>query len=289
MRRLASIVIARKPLWIAAILLFVAAPAPPARANVGAEGEPTFGISGWFKNPPRLNEEATLLVRIWGGDAYDHPSTSVGRISIPDGITIVSGDTVSVARVDRHSRRRAERVVSLVLRPTRPGSYVIRGRLEIDAGEEHGTDQTDFNLPLTLDQDAPVVVQAPRVTRYENVRHGQRYRYAGRYLVPIDSTQALLEEEITEKPKPIVEGVAACHGCAGPPKVLVPFVVMVGSDGRIRDSRFLDIQEEGTTDSNLVAAASAELSQWQFEPAKAGATPVADYVVVRVMVEDRQP
>src|SRR5690349_6405005 len=89
MRRLASIAIARKPLWIAAILLFVAVLAPPARANLGAEGEPTFGISGWFKNPPRLNEEATLLVRIWGGDASDHPVISAARISIPEGIEVV--------------------------------------------------------------------------------------------------------------------------------------------------------------------------------------------------------
>jgi hypothetical protein len=281
MRRPASIVIT--------ILLLAVPTATPARANLGAEGEPTFGISGWFKTPPRLNEDATLLVRIWGGDGYDHPVTSAARISIPEGIQIVSGDTVSVARVDRHSRRRAERVVSLVVRPVRAGSYVIRGRLEIDAGEEHGTDETDFNLPLALEPDTLPVVQAPRVTRYENVRHGQRYRYAGRYLVPIDSTQALLEEEITQKPKPTVEGVASCHGCAGTPRVLVPFVVMVGSDGRIRDSRFLDLQEEGTTDPNLVAAASAALAHWEFEPAKAGAVPVADYVVVRVMVEDGQP
>jgi hypothetical protein len=261
MRPLASIAIARKPLWIAAILLLVAVTASPARANLGAEGEPAFGISGWFRSPPRLNEASTLLVRIWGGDGYDHPVTSVARISIPDGLEIVSGDTVSVARADRHSRKRAERVVSLVIRPVRAGSYVIRGRLEIDAGEERGTDETDFNLPLTLEPDTLSVVHAPRVTRYENVRHGQRYRYAGRYLVPIDSTQALLEEEITAKAKPTVEGVGSCHGCKGPPRSLVPFVVMVGSDGRVRESRFLDMQEEGSTDPNLVAAAGAALSQ----------------------------
>jgi hypothetical protein len=289
MRHPASIINARKPLWIAAILLLVAATAPPARANLGAEGEPAFGISGWFKAPPRLNEPTTLLVRIWGGDAYDHPITSVARISVPEGIEVVSGDTVSVARVDRHSRKRAERVVELVIRPVRYGTFLIHGLLRIDADEEHGSDETDFSLPVTLEPDSPFVAQAPRVTRFENVRHGQRYRYAGRYLVPIDSTQALLEEEITEKPKPTLEGVGSCHGCPGPPRILVPFVVMVGSDGRIRESRFLDMQEEGTTDPALIAAASAALSHWQFEPAKAGAAPVADYVVVRVMVEDVQP
>ena len=70
---------------------------------------------------------------------------------------------------------------------------------------------------------------------------------------------------------------------------VVPFVVMVGSDGRVRESRFLDIQEQGTTDPALVAAASAALSSWQFEPAKANGLPVADYVVVHVPVKDGQP
>ncbi|HYQ88535.1 MAG TPA: hypothetical protein VEU09_02790 [Candidatus Binatia bacterium] len=289
MRPLASIINARTPIWIAAILLLVAAAASPARANLGAEGEPTFGISGWFKAPPRLSEEATLLVRIWGGDASDHPVTSVARISIPEGIEIVSGDTVSVARVDRHSRRRADRVVSLVIRAVRSGNYVIRGRLEIDEGEEHGRDETDFILPLTLEPETLPVAQAPRATRYENVRHGQRYRYAGRYLVPIDSTEALLEEEITAKPKPMAQDTASCHGCPGPLPAAVPFVVMVGSDGRVRDTRFLDIQEEGTIDPNLVAAAGAALAHWQFQPAKAREKPVADYAVVFVPVRDGQP
>lgn len=279
---------------VAAALLFFAAAlasiaAPPARANLGAEGEPTFGISGYFKAPPRLGQAVTLQIRIWGEDEYDHPITSVARISIPEGIEIVSGDTVSVARAYRHSRRRAERVLQLVLRPARYGSFLIRGWLGIDAGEEHGADETDFHLPLTLEPDSSNYARAPRATRYENVRHGQRYRYAGQYLVPIDSTQALLEEEITEKAKPATQEAASCHGCPGPLPIVVPFVAMVGSDGRVRESRFLDIQEEGTTDPALVAAASAALSGWLFTPAKANGVPVADYVVVRVPVKDGQP
>jgi hypothetical protein len=289
MRRPAFILNARTSLGIAAILLLVVALAPPARGNLGAEGEPTFGISGWFKTLPRLNQPTTLLVRIWGGDASEHPITSAARISVPEGIELVSGDTVSVVRADRRSRRRTERVVQLVIRPSRYGTFVIRGRLAIDGGEEHGSDETDFELPLTLEADSLIAEQAPRMTRYENVRHGQRYRYAGRYLVPIDSTQALLEEEITEKPKPTAQDTAFCHSCPGPLPTVVPFVVMVGRDGRIRDSWFLDMQEEGTVDPALVAVASAALARWPFQPAKAGERPVADYVVVRVPVRDGQP
>src|SRR2546422_2259276 len=119
-----------------------------ALANPGAEGEPAFGISGWFKSPPRLNEATQLLVRVWGEDAYDPPVSSVARISIPDGIELVSGDTVSVAHVTKRSRKHAERVIHLVIRPTRLGSYQIRGWLGIDAGAERGADETDFILPL---------------------------------------------------------------------------------------------------------------------------------------------
>jgi len=263
--------------------------ATPARAGLGAEGEPAFGISGYFKSPPKLNQPTILQIRVWGENEYQPPATGVARISIPDGIAVLSGDTVSVAHVDRRTRRRAERVFQLVIRPERYGSYLIRGWLAIDAGEERGADETDFYLPLTITPDTVTYAHAPRPTRFENVRHGQRYRYGGRYLVPIDSSQALLEEEITEKARPTAQEAASCHGCPGPLPTVVPFVVMVGSDGRVRESRFLDIQEQGTTDPALVAAASAALSSWQFEPAKANGLPVADYVVVHVPVKDGQP
>ncbi len=263
--------------------------ATPARAGIGAEGEPAFGISGYFKSPPTLDQPTTLEIRVWGESEYLPPATSVARISIPDGIALVSGDTVSVVHVDRKTKRRPERVFQLVIRPVRYGSYLIRGWLAIDAGEMHGADETDFYLPLTIQPDSVTYARAPRSTRYENVRHGQRYRYGGRYLVPIDSSQALLEEEITVKAKPTVQEAASCHDCPGPLPTVVPFVVMVGSDGRVRESRFLDIQEQGTTDPALVAAASAALSRWEFEPAKAKGLPVADYVVVRVPVRDGQP
>src|SRR5690349_2488640 len=92
---------------LAALTILVSS--SPARAGYGAEGEPAFGISGYFQSEPRLGQPTTLLVRIWGENTYDVPVTSVTRISIPDGIELVSGDTVSVAHVDRHSRRKAER------------------------------------------------------------------------------------------------------------------------------------------------------------------------------------
>lgn len=267
--------------------LFVGAPL--AGANPGAEGEPAFGISGYFKFPPRINEPSPLLVRVWGEDAYDGPVTSIARISVPEGIEVVSGDTVSVAHVSRRSRKHAGRVFQIMIRPVRVGSYVIRGWLGIEAGEERGSDETDFLLPIEVRPDTVIYARAPRATRFETVRGGQRYRYGGRYLVPIDSTEALLEDEITEKPKPLTQEAALCAGCAAPLPTVVPFVVMVGRDGRLHDSRFLDMDEQGTMDPDVVAAASGALARWTFEPARVDGRPVADYVVVRVPVRGREP
>ena len=271
--------------WLAVFLI----PVSRASAAFGAEGEPAFGISGYFKTPPRLDEATTLLVRVWGEDTYDQPITSVARITVPEGILVISGDTVSVVRVSPHSRKHAERLIRLVIRPERLGSYVIRGWLGIDAGEEHGSDETDFLLPLSIEADTVTPARGPRPTRYENVRHGQRYRYAGRYLVPIDSTQALLQEEITEKAKTKIQEPADCPGCPEPLPVVVPFVVMVGSDGRVRESRLLDMEYAVTTNASLVAAAADALAHWEFTPALSGDRPVADYVVVRVPVRAGQP
>ncbi|HZE18868.1 MAG TPA: hypothetical protein VE402_01990 [Candidatus Angelobacter sp.] len=273
-----------------AVLAALSMAAPAAGAGYGNEGEPAFGISGYFKTPPKLNESSTLLVRIWGEDSYDVPITSTARLSIPDGIEVLLGDTVSVNYVAWHARhRKPERLLLLTIRPKSYGSYVIHGSLSIQGGLDYGRDETDFDLPFTLSPDSATYARAPRATRFEIVRNGQRYRYSGRYLVPIDSTQGLLEEEITSKPKPLVQTAAACHVCPGPLPAMVPFVVMVGSDGTVRESRFLDISEEGTIDPTLIAAAGGSLKSWQFEPARAGSLAVADYVVVRVPVKDGSP
>ncbi len=271
--------------WLAAISI----PAPSASANSGAEGEPGFGISGYFKTAPRLDEPTTLLVRVWGEDTYDRPITSVASISVPEGIEVLRGDTVSVVHVSRYARKHAGRLIQLVIRPVRIGIYQIRGCLRIEGGDEHGSDETDFLLPLTVEPDTVIYARAPRATRFENVRRGQRYRYAGPYLVPIDSTQALLQEEITDKAKAKTQEPADCPNCPGPLPAVVPFVVMVGSDGRVRESRLLDMEYAGTVDPALVAAAAGALARWEFTPALAGDRPVADYVVVRVPVRNGQP
>jgi len=274
---------------LTATLIALSLEASSALANPGAEGEPAFGISGFYKFPPRLDEPSPLLVRVWGEDTYDGPVTSVARISVPDGIEVVSGDTVSVLHVSKRSRRHAGRVLQIMIRPVRPGSYVIRGSLGIDAGPDRGEDETDFVLPIDVRPDMVIYARAPRATRFENVRGGQRYRYGGRYLVPIDSTEALLEDEIVEKPKPLTQEAAICPGCTSPLPTVVPFVAMVGSDGRLRESRFLEMEDQGTVDPDVVAAASGALARWTFEPARVGGRPVADYVVVRVPVRSREP
>ena len=261
----------------------------PACARPGAEGEPAFGISAYFTGKPEISQTTLLLVRVWGEKSYGHPVVGVARVSVPDGIEVVAGDTVRVARVSPRSRTKSERRWQIMIRPTRLGSYVIRGALRIDAGPAGGVDETDFVLPLEMRPDTVISARAPRATRFENVRDGQRYRYAGRYLVPIDSSEALLQDEIDQRPKAAQKKEAFCPACPGPLPAVVPFVAMVGSDGRLRESRYLDIDEEGTLDPAVVAAARDALGMWAFEPARAKDRPVADYTVVRVPVKAAGP
>lgn len=270
-------------------LAALAAGAPPVSANPGAEGEPAFGISGFFREPPKLRQATPVLIRVWGEDTNRAPVTSVTRISLPEGIEVVAGDTVGVAHFSKRPRARAERSFTIFIRPVREGTFVIRGTLEIDAGAELGIDQTDFVLPLEVRSDSVFYARAPRPTRFEKWRNGHRYRYGGPYLVPIDSSEALLQEEIDRKPSVKHEEPAFCSGCAKPLPSVVPFVVMVGSDGRPRETRFLDIDEQGSVDPSVVAAASGVLSRWEFEPARSKGRPVADFLVVRVPVRDGEP
>ena len=277
---------------IAGVILFTAALSlhgQPVQANPAAEGEPAFGISAYFVEAPRLLKPTPLLVRVWGEDSYLGPVVSVACVSVPPGIEVVSGDTVRVTHVSNRGRRQAERRSKIMIRPTELGSYIIRGTLRIDAGEDRGVDETEFVLSLEVRADTVLYARAPRATRFENVRGGQRYRYAGRYLVPIDSTEALLEDEIDQKPKPGLQENALCLACHGPLPAVVPLVVMVGSDGVVRDTRYLDLDEEWAADPASVEAARRAVEKWTFEPARAGDRPVADYVVVRVPVRAGAP
>lgn len=259
--------------------------AATARTEGAADGEPAFGITAWFVKPPRPFRESPLLVRVWGENTYGNQVQSTAHISVPEGIQVVSGPTLSVASSSVGRRAKPERKWQILLRPLSPGVYEIRGTLRIDAGPDHGVDETDFVIPLEVRGDT-VLARSPRPTRFEHVREGQRYRYAGRYLVPIDSSEAVLQDEIDQKPQVVRQEAAACSTCAGTLPAVVPLVVMVGSDGLLREARYLDIIEVGEEiDPTIVQAAKEALVKWAFAPATSRGRPVADYLVVRVPVK----
>lgn len=257
----------------------------PTLAGGAAEGEPAFGITAWFVKPPRLSQESPLVVRVWGENTYGNRVESTVQISVPEGIRVVSGPTFSVASSSAGRHARSERKWKILLRPTKPGVYEIRGTLRIDAGTDRGVDEAEFAIPLEVQSDT-VVAGSPRPTRFEHVQQGQRYRYADHFLVPIDSSEALLQEEIDQKPQVVRQEAAVCSVCAGTLPAVVPLVLMVGSDGLLREARYLDIIEVGEEiDPTIVQAAKEALPRWIFAPATSRGRPVADYLVVRVPVK----
>jgi len=267
-------------LTIALIGALIPAPAPGA-----AEGEPEFGITAWFAKPPLLSKDAPLLVRVWGENAYGNPIGSTALITVPEGIRVISGATFSAVSASGGKRAKSERKWQIVLRPTDIGIYEIRGTLTIDRGPDRGVDEAEFAIPLEVRSDTSFA-GPPRPTRFEHVRAGQRYRYAGSYLVPIDSSEVMLQEEIDQKPRVVHQETAACSTCAGALPARVPLVVMVGSDGLLREARYLDIIEVGEEiDPTIVRVAEEALARWVFAPATSRGRPVADYLVVRVPVK----
>ncbi len=273
----------RLPLAVAAVAA-LALGGIPARANPGAEGEPSFGISAHFLRPPRLHQETPLLVRVWGENTYGGRVTGTAHISVPEGVQVVSGQTLSVSSRWGGARAKPERKWQVVLVPRRSGSYEIRGTLKIDAGPERGIDETDFVLPLEVRADTVIYSRAPRPTRFEHVMEGRRFRYGGQYLVPIDSSEAVLQDEIDRRAQIVRQEAVVCSTCTGVLPAMVPLVVMVGRDGLSREARYLDISDEETIDPTVVAAAKEALAHWEFAPAASRGRPVADFLVIRVRV-----
>jgi hypothetical protein len=171
--------------------------------------------------------------------------------------------------------------------------YPITARLKI-ADPPHGEVEGEYVLPLHADSSGLVLRRVQR-RRLEAVVNGQRYRYAGILMVPIDSSEAVVESEI-EKPTVLYSEPAVCTTCAGADPDTVRLLVIVGHDGRVREVKMpFDhfprnaVDRQLTQPSDEVAAAAREaVLKWMFRPARAKGRPVVDWQWADVEVR-RQP
>jgi hypothetical protein len=227
--------------------------------------------------------ETPILVRVWGAPEYDSLAVGTFQAEFPPELAWVSGDTLRQVRISPYSRSAmSDRKWVLTIRPRHVGSCELRLRLQIKLGLEQGVDQTDLVIPLEIKPDSVRMAVPPHPTRFERVRDGMRFRFADGYLVPIDTTEAVLEAEIAVKPSVLFPAPDSTLGGAASAPAGIPFVAIIGKDGALLTAEVMEEPGAGPYDSYVVGAARVSLDDWVFAPAQAHGHPVADYLVVRV-------
>ena len=233
--------------------------------------------------PPHYLTESSILVIAWGGPQYDSLAVGQVRVEIPPGITWISGDTLRDVAVSPYSRRpMSDRRWVVAIRPEQTGRYEVRLNLRIDGGPNQGVDETEFVMPLEVQTDSVRYLEPPHPTRFERVRGPERFRFADGYLVPIDTTEALLESDIEVKPRALTSIYEPTPQGSATPAGGVPFIAMVGKEGRLLGAQYLEEAGSSNYDPRLIDAARRSIDRWRFAPARAHGHAVADYVIVRV-------
>jgi hypothetical protein len=255
--------------------------------SLGGQGPPLVLVAGTTR-PTRPGDTLTVVVVVAGRYAGD-PGAAF-HVRIPPGLTFLSGDT---ARAGRMSALIGNYPLRLAPRDT--GSFVVEGRLSVEAGDRR--DDAVMEMPVTVDSDT-VVVDRSRYTRLESTRGGRRYRYGGWWLVPLDGGEpSVVERDIDERglrARATDSSAAVCPRCrAASIGNTARFVVIVGPDGRARDWKLMGLsgslgaprRSERRLDPRIASAAEAALKRWSFEPARLNGQPISDWLYVSVPIQ----
>lgn len=262
------------------LVLSTSASACRAQQDVEWVEQVPFGLS-IFASPQIPVFQDTLVLYADASALAGHGPEGRVRITLPEGLTLVSGDTAFTVSV-----RRVLPPHHFTVRPERPGTFEVRGTLSIltAPGEE---DFYDIGLPVTVTGDT-LTPGGPVVHRIESRRAGQRFRYAGSWLLPVDegeSFDAVKFEQSGTRAQPAEALVAKCPECPSTGADTALFVVVVDKNGNVANAHALGLPgRHGSSDTRVVAAGRAALSKGRFKPAQQNGHPVADWLYVRIPV-----
>ena len=233
----------------------------------------------------RYLTETSILVRVWGSPQYDSLAVGTVRVEFPPGVAWVSGDALRRVQISPYSARpMSDRSWVLTIRPQQTGRWELKLDLQIELGAGQITDETNLVIPLEVRADTVRMIEPPHPTRFERISGGQRFRFADGYFIPIETSEALLESEIAVKPR--VLSPVSRRTPQGPSSRAagVPFVAMIGEDGRLLAAEFMEEPRGEPYDSHRIETARRLLDDWKFAPAQAHGHAVADYLIVRVPI-----
>jgi len=249
-------------------------------AALSGEGMRAFYV--WLQ--PIQSGSPRDVFKVLASAGGDYPPSTIGRITLRPGpgLRLVDADTVRLCHVSLAWRGAEDRKWYFHLRADGPRKTYLRALVRVDASKSQ-TDEMAMEMPINITNDA-VVFGSPYETREETVRDGQRYRYAGEFLVPIDAPEDLANPDIVERAKPIRMPKATCPTCEKSGEL--PFVVFVRPNGKMRSTRFLEyaMGAEGAT-PRMIQSAREALHGWTFTPGRTRTKAITDFVVVRVVVD----
>lgn len=279
-------------------LISVAVPSVGGASQPTQPGEAYFGLNLIPSGQPRLGEVFPL--RVMAGSAVGTKCIGEVRIQVPREVEVVSGDTFRTAHVSPRWMGPQDAEWTLRLRPSQVGRFTIRGTLRVSCGEPNSWRQeTETLVDLDVRSDT-TLVHGGYPTRYEQVVGGIRFRYGGArlerdsvshqlvlrpgHMVRIDSSEALLKDDITDRPQLMDSPHAVCGDCVLSEPVRVRRAVTVGADGSVT---WIEPPSAGELpeDPRIVAAAEEALKRFHFRPARGRGRAVADWAEVNVIVE----
>jgi hypothetical protein len=245
---------------------------------LGGEGPP-FVFAAGGTGAARPGDTLTVVLAV-DGRYPDDPTVSF-HVAIPSGLALIAGDTSATGRLSAVSGNYTLKLLTRV-----PSSYEISGRFHVDAADQR--DDAMFLMPVTVGPDT-VIANHSEYTLLETYRKGQRFRYGHWWLIPLDSTETPVVEREIEKhgvrPRAASVTSTVCHGCAGAGTDSVRFVVVIGPDGRVRDSRVLGGH---MPEAAAVAAATKALRASTFHPARVKGSAVSDWLYLTVPVRHQK-
>jgi hypothetical protein len=243
------------------------------------EGAPQFSIfpqvieSGGPKDPFRV------LLTMRGG-----PLHALGKstVTIGKGLEWVEGDREHAGHPSVFWKGPRDNQWSVLLRASGPCSTSVRVSMSVEADRSQ-VDEIEMEMAVTVNGES-VTFGIPRPVREETIRNGQRFRYGGLYLVPIDGPEEVTSADIKQGPTVVEKYPIKCPECSSQ-LTEVTFVVFVGRDGRLLSTRVLDTGGKAKVSAETAKGAKEALQHWKFSPARTKSRPVAHWAFVRVPVE----
>jgi len=173
----------------------------------------------------------------------------------------------------------------LTLRRAGPGNVRIVGSMRVPSDEPGSYYHYVELLQVGFEGNRLITIEKKPLQRFVS-RRGQRFRYGGQFLVPLDTSESADEPTILSRPKLLTTAEIVCAECELTETTVISTILTIGRDGGVTSARPTSPPAPGR-EERLWATVHRGLRTWRFTPAMCSAGPVSDYVVLPIRVLGR--